>query len=150
MPIIREEQAAYTIVSLYFMGIGLVSIIRGSKYNRDESIFQVTVIGGFIYIVLASILLLLIKLGSLLVAVVLGMFVVISALSRGFFYEEVVNLPKIRWYNLLYVAMGLLLMTVPSERFALIKVFFGMINICVGIINYYVIAKRLMENSQEI
>ncbi|MGX7030145.1 hypothetical protein [Vagococcus zengguangii] len=149
VPLIQKEETAYVIISLYFFWVGLTSMIRGKKYQKDENIFQVTVTGGFIYIILALIIGVLTQIGPTLISIVLGLFIIIYAFTRGFFYQEIANMHGISLYNLVYAGLGLIVLFIPDERFELVKLLFGVIVILMGIMNYFVIVKQLTKNSRE-
>ncbi|MGX6961660.1 hypothetical protein [Vagococcus xieshaowenii] len=148
-PVINNPEQACLIVGIYFLVLGLIAIGRGKKYNRDENVFQVTVTGGSIFLVFSIIIFFLSQVAPTLVSIVLGSFIIVCVIYRGFFYIELLKLENQIFYNLVFASLGIIFLFLPVDFFSIIKIFFSVTMITMGISNYFFVIGQIREKIQE-
>ena len=141
-PLANHTKFFLIMMSIYFLTIGATSVARGCKSKNDENLFQVAVAGGIIYIIIGCVIFRLMDVVSFLIAIILGLFILITVVTKWFFYHENIKLTKLFYLNVSYFMIGFFMLFIPSYEVVNLKIIFGITMISMSVTNFIVMIKN--------
>lgn len=125
-----------SILSLYFVVTGGVSLVRGLTHRDEPEYSQMSLYGGGLFLIVGVLIYLFAKALASLLPIILGIFILISGISKLMLsreYRSTTKFPLI--YGVILVVLGVLLLANPFETVLIVFQIFGAILLPMGVID---------------
>lgn len=133
-------------ISLYYFVSGIFSLNRSIVFKKNEEIYEMSLIGGVIYLIISIVLYSCFRELFSLLPIILGLFIIMNLLIKNLYYKQFSHSgSKMSWLYMVIFIIGFISLFNPLKSSILGVQLFGVLLILLGMSDLIYYARKRLK-----